>query len=153
MSSTVAILNKSASQLENERSILKAIIVQGAAPVFCALPIGMVLIGVFFFDWKSVNWVVLNASEDMVLTTTDICWIFFVITPSIDALVVLVVVKQYRKACADILKRLPFRFCQGLATNEPSTNLKKTFRANNKARNSRVTARVAPARTFNQLAE
>jgi hypothetical protein len=129
MHSGRALLNKTASQVENERSILKAITIQGVIPVIVAFPIGMVLFGVFFFGWSKITVVLFYWSDDLVLTLTDVFWCIFVLTPTIDALVDLIVVKQYRTASAEVFARFP---CVKRSTSVSPTN-ENTARVSNRS--------------------
>jgi hypothetical protein len=131
MSSLKTILNKTTSQVENERSILKAIVLQGALPAISAFPIGMVLFGMSLSGWPNVTVVLFHWSDDLVLTLPDVCWCIYVTTPSIDALIDLFVVKQYRTALAHVLSRFPCKFCGESLVTAVQTPIEQSSRVSN----------------------
>jgi hypothetical protein len=103
---TTALLNLTPQQIDNEQSILKAIVIQGMLPVVCALPAGVMLITVFLFGWGSSNIMVFEFNAFFVLNLTDLCWCFFMLSPMFDAIIALLIVKQYRAAFLDMKKKL-----------------------------------------------
>jgi hypothetical protein len=114
--------NSTAEQIKNERSLLKAIVIQGVVPVFTALPAGVVFISVYLFGfgWGETTFTIFMFNDGTSLSLTDLCLLCFAFTPTIDALVVLFVVKQYRKACSAILKKIVSKLCWRKKTGQVS---------------------------------
>uniref|UniRef100_A0A914VG82 G-protein coupled receptors family 1 profile domain-containing protein n=1 Tax=Plectus sambesii TaxID=2011161 RepID=A0A914VG82_9BILA len=87
----------------NEKSVLKAVVIQAVVPLICCVPVVIVFASVAFYGWDDGNAIVLSFSDDIFLTWMDFCFYLFELTPLTDALITLTVVKQYRTATRVIM--------------------------------------------------
>lgn len=109
-------LKRSVEQIKNEKSILKAIIFQGALPAVTAFPLGMMFIAVFIGGWEAVSFNVLVINDEIVLSLSEIFFWIYDLTPTIDALITLFVVKQYKNALRSWKTRICSRIFCGTET-------------------------------------
>jgi hypothetical protein len=65
-----------------------------------------VLFGVFFVDWNGMTFVVFNGGDGWIMTTTDLAFFLYLLTPTVDGLIALIVVRQYNAACKNILGKM-----------------------------------------------
>ena len=95
-------LNRTPQQIHNEKSILKAIIMQALIPFLCFVPTAFVLFVALFSGWKaSVNQLTLFSygdNHEFRYTTMNLCLLIEAAIPSLDSFITLIVVNSYRKA-------------------------------------------------------
>jgi hypothetical protein len=95
-------LNKTREQIRNEKSILKAIVIQALIPVICSVPTAYILLMVWLHGWNSpeVNLTIFRYGENQeyqfpMILLCDALMVAFTI---LDPFITLLVVKSYRKA-------------------------------------------------------
>jgi hypothetical protein len=98
-------LNKTAEQIREERSILKALILQSTVPLLVTFPVAVCLFFVLFDGWAPITKPVITLSSDAHLNWFDICGNFLGFNAIMDALICLLVVKQYRNGAGMILAK------------------------------------------------
>jgi hypothetical protein len=111
-------LNKTPEEISDEKSILKAIIIQGLTPIIFALPTAFIMVMVALQGWDSpaVKLTIFTYGENQEYHYT-MAYLFASIEalfPVIDPFITLLVVKIYRRAANQFL--LKFRIYRKFAT-------------------------------------
>ena len=105
-------LNKTPEQIRDEKSVLKAIVIQALIPIICYLPAVFILIVVVLQGWYSpaANLTIFRYGENgenrftMIILCDGIMVAFMILDPFIT----LLVVKSYRKAANQFLAKFKF---------------------------------------------
>jgi hypothetical protein len=110
ISIVTAKLNTTPEQIREEKSILKAIVIQALIPVVCALPMVFILVIVLLQGWDTtaVNLTIFRygKNQEYHYTTTYLCLSIFGSVPVLDPFITLRVVESYRKAANQLLAKL-----------------------------------------------
>jgi hypothetical protein len=120
-------LNTTPEQICEEKSILKAIVIQALIPVICALPMVFILLIVILQGWDTT---VLNLTifrygknQEYHYTTTYLCYSMFGSVPLLDPFITLRVVESYRKAANQFLAKFKiYRKLTGAVVEEIVTD-------------------------------
>jgi hypothetical protein len=91
-------LGKTTDQVRNEKSILKALILQSCMPIIFNCPIIVCHFIILFNGWAPISDPTISLSSDANLTFYDLAVIFFGFNTLSDPFITLLVVKQYRIA-------------------------------------------------------
>jgi hypothetical protein len=102
-------LNKTPEQIHNEKSILKAIIIQALSPLICTLPTIFIFIMIILQGWDSpvVKLSIFSYGENQEYhyTTTYLSFSIVAAFPIADPFITLRVMKSYRKAANQFLAK------------------------------------------------
>jgi hypothetical protein len=102
-------LNKTPEQIDMEKSILKAIIIQALVPMICIAPVCFVLVLMLFQGWCSpiLGLTIFRYGENHEnhYTITHLAQFILGIFPILDSFVTLRVIKSYRQAANQFLAK------------------------------------------------
>ena len=102
-------LNKTAKQIRNEKSILKAIVIQSLMPLICSLPAVFTCLMVILHGWDSaeVNLTIFRHGDNLEYsyTTADLSFLIMAVFPVLDPFITLCVIKSYRRAADKFLAK------------------------------------------------
>ncbi len=105
-------LNKTPEQINNEKSILKAIIIQALMPVICGLPTGFfgVILPLKGWDWDltqdELTIFRYGENHEYRYTMIYLCASVASMFPILDSFITLGIVKSYRRAANIFLAKL-----------------------------------------------
>jgi hypothetical protein len=119
-------LNKTPEQIRNEKSILKAIVIQALIPMICTLPAVFILVMVLLLGWNLTTDLTIfryGENQEYQYTTTHLCMLIVVALPVLDPFITLRVVKSYREAANQFLAKFKiYRKFTATSTEETVTD-------------------------------
>jgi hypothetical protein len=121
-------LRKTPEEIQNEKSILKMIMIQALTPVICIRPIAFILVMVGFYGWDStaVKLPIFSYGENQEYhyTTTYLSFNIMAVFPILDPYITLLVVRSYRKAADKFLVK--FKIYKNLTDMVHSRQMTRT---------------------------
>jgi hypothetical protein len=95
-----AILNKTAEQIREEKSVLRMIAIQALLPSICSVPTGIFLLMLLLRGWDSANLTIFRYGENQEYqyTFAVLCNDIVMLGATVDSFITLLVVKSYRNA-------------------------------------------------------
>jgi hypothetical protein len=109
-----ALLNKTPEQIQEEKSILKAIVIQALIPMICILPALFLLLMVLLHGWDSpvINMTIFyyGKNQEYQFKLIELCVFIATVFSVLDPFITLRVVKSYRRAANQFLAK--FKICR-----------------------------------------